>query len=137
MVGEKGEVAYDKLVFGTGSSAFIIPCPGHDLPGVVTFRDLEDTDAMMQASGRPGSKAVVIGGGLLGLEAAAALRLRRGMPNPHGRCWAVAACSAWRSSAYTFSLQPPGVGTELLEAATMGAAATEHRAALDIRTYHI
>ena len=76
VIGENGEVAYDKLILGTGSSAFIIPCPGHDLPGVVTFRDLEDTDAMMDASGRPGSKAVVIGGGLLGLEAAAALRLR-------------------------------------------------------------
>ncbi len=76
VVGEKGEVAYDKLVFGTGSSAFIIPCPGHDLPGVVAFRDLEDTTAMTEAAGKPGSKAVVIGGGLLGLEAAAALRLR-------------------------------------------------------------
>lgn len=76
VVGEKGEVAYDKLVFGTGSSAFIIPCPGHDLPGVVAFRDLEDTDAMTLASAKPGAKAVVIGGGLLGLEAAAALRLR-------------------------------------------------------------
>lgn len=76
VVGEKGEVPYDKLVFGTGSSAFIIPCPGHDLPGVVAFRDLEDTDAMTVASGKPGAKAVVIGGGLLGLEAAAALRLR-------------------------------------------------------------
>ncbi|MCR8546465.1 nitrite reductase large subunit NirB [Salipiger sp. P9] len=76
VTGEKGEVAYDKLVFGTGSSAFIIPLPGHDLPGVVAFRDLEDTTAMVEAAGKPGSKAVVIGGGLLGLEAAAALRLR-------------------------------------------------------------
>ncbi len=76
VVGEKGHVPYDKLVFATGSQAFIIPCPGHDLPGVVTFRDLEDTTAMTEASGKPGSKAVVIGGGLLGLEAAAALRLR-------------------------------------------------------------
>ena len=76
VVGEKGEVAYDKLILGTGSSAFIIPCPGHDLPGVVTFRDLEDTTAMMEASGTAGARAVVIGGGLLGLEAAAALRLR-------------------------------------------------------------
>ncbi|WP_375173626.1 nitrite reductase large subunit NirB [Pseudooceanicola sp.] len=76
VVGEKGEVPYDKLVFGTGSSAFIIPCPGHDLPGVVAFRDLEDTDTMTEASAKPGAKAVVIGGGLLGLEAAAALRLR-------------------------------------------------------------
>ncbi|MBY6004506.1 nitrite reductase large subunit NirB [Salipiger bermudensis] len=76
VVGEKGEVAYDKLVFGTGSSAFIIPCPGHDLPGVVAFRDLEDTTAMTEAAAKPGARAVVIGGGLLGLEAAAALRLR-------------------------------------------------------------
>ncbi|WP_375691353.1 nitrite reductase large subunit NirB [Pseudooceanicola sp. LIPI14-2-Ac024] len=76
VVGEKGEVPYDKLVFGTGSSAFIIPCPGHDLPGVVAFRDLEDTTAMTDASGKPGGRAVVIGGGLLGLEAAAALRMR-------------------------------------------------------------
>ena len=76
VVGQNGEVAYDKLIFATGSSAFIIPCPGHDLPGVVTFRDMEDTEAMLEASGKPSSKAVVIGGGLLGLEAAAALRLR-------------------------------------------------------------
>ena len=76
VVGENGEVPYDKLVIATGSSAFIIPCPGHDLPGVVAFRDLEDTAAMLEASGKPGSNAVVIGGGLLGLEAAAALRLR-------------------------------------------------------------
>lgn len=76
VVGEKGEVAYDQLIFGTGSSAFIIPLPGHDLPGVVAFRDLEDTTAMTEASATPGAKAVVIGGGLLGLEAAAALRLR-------------------------------------------------------------
>ncbi|MAY88045.1 MAG: nitrite reductase large subunit [Pseudooceanicola sp.] len=76
VVGEKGEVAYDQLIFGTGSSAFIIPVPGHDLPGVVAFRDLEDTTAMTNASGTPGGRAVVIGGGLLGLEAAAALRMR-------------------------------------------------------------
>ncbi|WP_417718607.1 nitrite reductase large subunit NirB [Salipiger sp.] len=76
VVGEKGEVPYDKLVIGTGSSAFIIPVPGHKLPGVVAFRDVEDTTAMVEASGKPGGKAVVIGGGLLGLEAAAALRLR-------------------------------------------------------------
>ncbi|MBF9034290.1 FAD-dependent oxidoreductase [Rhodobacterales bacterium HKCCE2091] len=76
VIAPNGEVPYDKLVIGTGSSAFIIPCPGHDLPGVVAFRDLEDTGAMMEASGTPGARAVVIGGGLLGLEAAAALRLR-------------------------------------------------------------
>ncbi len=76
VVGENGEVPYDTLIFGTGSSPFIIPLPGHDLPGVVAYRDLEDTNAMIEASARPGAKAVVIGGGLLGLEAAAGLRLR-------------------------------------------------------------
>ena len=76
VVGEKGEVPYDKLIIATGSAPFIIPLPGHDLPGVVAYRDLEDTNAMIAASARPGAKAVVIGGGLLGLEAAAGLRLR-------------------------------------------------------------
>ena len=76
VVGENGEVAYDKLIIGTGSAPFIIPMPGHDLPGVVAYRDLEDTNAMVDASSKPGGKAVVIGGGLLGLEAAAGLRLR-------------------------------------------------------------
>ncbi|MDF0602529.1 nitrite reductase large subunit NirB [Psychromarinibacter sp. C21-152] len=76
VVGENGEVPYDKLILGTGSAPFIIPCPGHDLPGVVAYRDLEDTNAMMEAAGTPGARAVVIGGGLLGLEAAAGLRLR-------------------------------------------------------------
>ena len=76
VIGEKGEVAYDKLLIGTGSEPFIIPVPGHDLPGVVAYRDLDDTEAMIGASGTPGGRAVVIGGGLLGLEAAAGLRLR-------------------------------------------------------------
>ena len=76
VIGENGEVPYDKLVIGTGSAPFIIPVPGHDLPGVVAYRDLEDTNAMIDAAGAPGAKAVVIGGGLLGLEAAAGLRLR-------------------------------------------------------------
>ena len=55
---------------------FIIPVPGHDLPGVVTFRDLDDVDAMLAAAAQSAGKAVVIGGGLLGLEAAAGLRPR-------------------------------------------------------------
>jgi len=71
-----GETPYDKLVVATGSAPFIIPIAGKDLPGVRAFRDLDDVDAMVAAAGRPGAKAVVIGGGLLGLEAAAALRLR-------------------------------------------------------------
>ncbi|WP_121062070.1 nitrite reductase large subunit NirB [Chachezhania antarctica] len=76
VTGEKGDVAYDKLVIATGSSPFIIPVPGKDLPGVVAYRDLEDTNAMIDASGTRGGRAVVVGGGLLGLEAAAGLRLR-------------------------------------------------------------
>src|SRR5690606_18843670 len=71
-----GETPYDKLVIATGSAPFIIPIAGRDLPGVRAFRDLDDVEAMIAAAGRPGARAVVIGGGLLGLEAAAALRSR-------------------------------------------------------------
>ena len=66
---------YDKLLIATGSQPFIIPVPGCDLPGVVSFRDLDDVNAMLEAAGSGGS-AVVIGGGLLGLEAAHGLSLR-------------------------------------------------------------
>jgi nitrite reductase (NADH) large subunit len=75
VTGEKGTVAYDKLVIATGSAPFVIPVPGKDLPGVVAYRDLDDTTAMIAAA-KPDTRAVVIGGGLLGLEAAAGLRLR-------------------------------------------------------------
>ncbi|MEQ9691514.1 MAG: nitrite reductase large subunit NirB [Bauldia litoralis] len=75
---DAGEVAsYDKLVVATGSNPFIIPVPGHDLPGVLSYRDLDDVNAMLLAA-QSRAKAVVIGGGLLGLEAAAGLR-ERGM----------------------------------------------------------
>lgn len=63
---------YDKLVIATGSVPFIIPVPGHNLPGVLSYRDLDDVDAMILAAKSRGN-AVVIGGGLLGLEAAAGL----------------------------------------------------------------
>ncbi|MEI4470430.1 nitrite reductase large subunit NirB [Frigidibacter sp. MR17.24] len=76
VVGEKGEVAYDKLLIGTGSNPFIIPLPGKDLKGVIAYRDLEDTQAMIDLGAKPGAKAVVIGGGLLGLEAAAGMAAR-------------------------------------------------------------
>ncbi len=73
---EHGEVAsYDKLVIATGSVPFIIPVPGADLPGVITYRDLDDVGAMLLAA-QSRDKAVVIGGGLLGLEAAAGLKSR-------------------------------------------------------------
>ena len=68
-------VQYDKLLIATGSDPFIIPVPGKDLPGVVSFRDMNDVDAMLAAAQR-GGEAVVIGGGLLGLEAAHGLSLR-------------------------------------------------------------
>lgn len=71
-----GETPYDKLVLATGSAPFIIPVAGRDLPGVRAFRDLDDVEAMIAAAEKPGARAVVIGGGLLGLEAAAALRSR-------------------------------------------------------------
>ncbi|MEO3478864.1 nitrite reductase large subunit NirB [Phaeobacter sp. CAU 1743] len=74
--GEKGDVSYDKLVIATGSNPFMIPLPGHDLAGVIPYRDLEDTEAMMALGDTPGTKAVVIGGGLLGLEAAAGMAAR-------------------------------------------------------------
>jgi nitrite reductase (NADH) large subunit len=66
---------YDRLVIATGSVPFVPPIPGHDLNGVLTYRDLDDVEAMLEISAR-GGNAVVIGGGLLGLEAAAGLRAR-------------------------------------------------------------
>jgi nitrite reductase (NADH) large subunit len=72
----KGETPYDKLVIATGSAPFIVPVQGKDLPQVTAYRDLDDTYKMIEASGKAGANAVVIGGGLLGLEAAAGLRLR-------------------------------------------------------------
>lgn len=69
--------SYDKLVIATGSNPFIIPVPGATLPGVITYRDLDDVNAMLLAA-QARKKAIVIGGGLLGLEAAAGLR-ERGM----------------------------------------------------------
>ena len=71
------EVGYDRLLLATGSNPFIVPVPGHELPGVVSFRDIHDVNAMLEASGRY-RRAVVIGGGLLGLEAANGL-LKQGM----------------------------------------------------------
>jgi nitrite reductase (NADH) large subunit len=66
---------YDKLVIATGSVPFILPVPGNNLPGVLSYRDLDDVNAMLVAA-QSRAKAVVIGGGLLGLEAAAGLKAR-------------------------------------------------------------
>ena len=71
---ENGKTAnYDKLVIATGSTPIIVPVPGHDLDGVLTYRDLDDVELMLQAAIAK-KNAVVIGGGLLGLEAAAGLK---------------------------------------------------------------
>ena len=71
------EVRYDRLLLATGSTPFIVPVPGHHLPGVIAFRDIHDVETMLEAA-RTYRRAVVIGGGLLGLEAANGL-LRQGM----------------------------------------------------------
>jgi nitrite reductase (NADH) large subunit len=71
------EQHYDALVLATGSRPFVPPVKGHDLPGVFVYRTIEDLDAIRAAAGKPGRgrrSALVIGGGLLGLEAAKALR---------------------------------------------------------------
>ena len=68
---------YDRLLIATGSNPVILPIPGNDLPGVITYRDIADTETMIEAA-RQFRRAVVIGGGLLGLEAANGLR-QRGM----------------------------------------------------------
>ncbi|GAB3474290.1 nitrite reductase large subunit [Polaromonas eurypsychrophila] len=69
------EEEYDRLLMCTGSNPFILPIPGKDLQGVIAYRDIADTNAMIDASVKY-KKAVVIGGGLLGLEAANGLMLR-------------------------------------------------------------
>ena len=71
-------VSYDRLLLATGSKPLMPPLPGLELPGVVAFRDIADVEKMLAAAEKK-QRAVVIGGGLLGLEAAWGLR-RRGMP---------------------------------------------------------
>ncbi|MBP2511417.1 nitrite reductase (NADH) large subunit [Agrobacterium tumefaciens] len=69
--------SYDRLVIATGSLPFIIPVPGHQLPGVLAYRDLDDVTKMLEIAEGKG-RAIVIGAGLLGLEAAYGLK-RQGM----------------------------------------------------------
>ena len=69
------EAEYDRLLICTGSNPFILPIPGKDLEGVIAYRDIADTNAMIDAATKY-KHAVVIGGGLLGLEAANGLMLR-------------------------------------------------------------
>ncbi len=76
VIAEDGTVReYDRLLLATGSNPFILPIPGKDLPGVIGYRDIADTDAMIEAATHH-KHAVVVGAGLLGLEAANGLALR-------------------------------------------------------------
>ncbi|WP_281648313.1 FAD-dependent oxidoreductase [Parendozoicomonas sp. Alg238-R29] len=68
-----GLFAYDKLILATGSRPFIPNIPGSDLTGVMGFRTLDDVEAMLSVA-KAGGRVVVVGGGLLGLEAACALQ---------------------------------------------------------------
>ncbi|KAF1710157.1 nitrite reductase large subunit NirB [Pseudoxanthomonas sacheonensis] len=69
------EAEYDRLLLATGSLPFILPVPGKDLKGVISYRDIFDTRTMIDTA-KVKRHAVVIGGGLLGLEAANGLKLR-------------------------------------------------------------
>ncbi|WP_025025504.1 nitrite reductase large subunit NirB [Caldalkalibacillus mannanilyticus] len=73
VISEKGTVvSYDELIIATGSSSFILPIPGAEKEGVTGFRDISDCEMMINVASQY-KKAVVIGGGLLGLEAARGL----------------------------------------------------------------
>ena len=74
------EAEYDRLLLATGSLPLILPVPGKDLKGVISYRDIFDTQTMIDTA-KVKRHAVVIGGGLLGLEAANGLKLR-GMEAP-------------------------------------------------------
>jgi len=70
-----GEILYDRLLLATGSAPFVPPVPGRDLPGCFVYRTIEDLEAISAwAAAHPGGAGAVIGGGLLGLEAAYALQ---------------------------------------------------------------
>ncbi|CAN5727547.1 nitrite reductase large subunit NirB [soil metagenome] len=69
------EAPYDRLLIATGSTPFMLPVPGKDLAGVIAYRDIYDTNTMIESAEKH-THAVVIGGGLLGLEAANGLMMR-------------------------------------------------------------
>ena len=83
--GEK--VPYDRVLIATGAAAALAPIPGNDLPGVYSYRDMRDVEALTQVSA-DGGEAVIIGAGLLGLEVAHGLNAR-GMQVTvvHRRAW--------------------------------------------------
>ncbi|MBO0386656.1 nitrite reductase large subunit [Staphylococcus simulans] len=71
------EIPYDICIFATGSNAFVLPIPGHELSSVIGWRTIEDTERMIEIA-QTKKEAIVIGGGLLGLECARGL-LDQGM----------------------------------------------------------
>src|SRR5215207_4155573 len=75
VAGDGTREPYDRLLLATGSNPFVLPIPGVDLEGVLTYRDIRDTERMIDAAATY-QRAVVIGGGLLGLEAANGLKAR-------------------------------------------------------------
>ena len=93
-LGQASDVQYDELILATGSRPFVPPVPGHDLPGCIVYRTLDDLDSMRELLDAAGAedrdhdgdgtrtlRGAVIGGGLLGLEAANALRLLGAQPH--------------------------------------------------------
>jgi nitrite reductase (NADH) large subunit len=72
LLGDAEVLAYDELVLATGAAPFVPPIPGHDLPGCFVYRTIEDLEAIREAAATA-KVGAVIGGGLLGLEAANAL----------------------------------------------------------------
>lgn len=82
---KKREVSYDKLILATGSIPFILPIPGSDKNGVTAFRNIEDCEKMIEYSINY-KKVAVIGGGLLGLEAARGLFKFRHESRCHPPC---------------------------------------------------
>jgi nitrite reductase (NADH) large subunit len=74
-MGGEIQAEYDRLLIATGSTPFILPVPGKELQGVIAYRDIADTQTMIDTATKY-QHAVVIGGGLLGLEAANGLMLR-------------------------------------------------------------
>lgn len=72
--GETGHLPYDKLIIATGSSPKVPPIPGRELAGVTTLASLEDADLLREkAKAMPGGRAVIVGGGLIGMETCEAL----------------------------------------------------------------
>jgi len=96
------EASYDRLLIATGSTPFVLPVPGKGLAGVITYRDIADTRHMIDAA-KSHQHAVVIGGGLLGLEAANGL-MSRGMD-----------VTVVHIAAWLMERQLDGVAAELLQ----------------------